>query len=102
MIRAKTVTFFRRNENMVSISYNKNTGRVLVAGRSLSEKQRKQMHNLGPSMSGEMHVINYTIVIAYNATKVKKLSKRGPRFRMYTWEIKNIFDKTPSIRMAMR
>ena len=96
------MTFFRRNENMVSISYNKNTGRVLVAGRSLSEKQRKQMHDLGSGMIGEMHVINYTIVIAYNATKVKKLSKRGPRFRMYTWEIKNIFDKTPSIRMAMR
>ena len=102
LIRTKTVTFFRRNENMVSISYNKNTGRVLVAGRSLSEKQTKQMHDLESGMIGEMHVINYTIVIAYNATKVKKLSKRGPRFRMYTWEVKNIFDKTPSIRMAMR
>ena len=99
------MTFFGRNENMVSISYNKNTGRVLVAGRSFSEKQRKQMLDLGPGMSGEMHVVNVindTNLIAYNATKVKKLSKRGPRFRMYTWEIKNIFDKTPSIRMAMR
>jgi hypothetical protein len=37
LIKAKTVTFIRRNENMVSISYKK-IGRVLVAGRSLSEK----------------------------------------------------------------
>ena len=94
--------FIRRNENMVSISYNKNTCRVIVAGRSLSEKQRKQLYDMGLGMIGEMRVINDTNVIDYNATKIKKLPKRGPRFRMYTWEIKNIFDKTPSIRMAMR
>jgi hypothetical protein len=40
-------------------------------------------------------------VIAHNATKVKILPKRGKRFKMYTWEINNIFDKTPSITAVM-
>ena len=102
LIKAKTVTFYRRNENMVSISYNSKSGRAVVAGRSLSNKQRQQLFDMGLGMSGELRVITDTDVIAHNATKVKKLPKRGPRFQMYTWKIKNIFDKTPSITMAMR
>lgn len=102
LTKAKTVTFFRRNENMVSISYNSETGRVQVAGRSLQRKQRRTLHDMGLGMTGELRVITDTNVIAHNATSVKKMPKRGPRFKMYTWEIKNIFDKTPSITMSLR
>lgn len=102
LLKAKTVTFYRRNENMVSISYNSTTGRVQVAGRSLQRKQRRTLHEMGLGLSGELRVITDTNVIAHNATKVKDMPKRGARFKMYTWEIKNIFDKTPSITMALR
>lgn len=102
LLKAKTVTFYRRNENMVSISYNSETGRVNVAGRSLQSKQRRTLHDMGLGLSGQLRVITDTNVIAHNATKVKDLPKRGARFKMYTWEIKNIFDKTPSITMALR
>ncbi len=102
LLKAKTVTFFRRNENMVSISYNSKSGRVQVAGRSLQRKQRRTLHEMGLGLSGQLRVITDTNVIAHNATTIKKMPKRGPRFRMYIWEIKNIFDKTPSITMALR
>ncbi|NQW00142.1 MAG: hypothetical protein HQ483_10625 [Rhodospirillales bacterium] len=102
LVKVKTVTFYRRNENMVSISYNSTTGRVQVAGRSLSRKQRRTLHDMGLGMTGELRVITDTNVIAHNATSVKQLPKRGARYKMYTWEIKNIFDKTPSITMALR
>ncbi len=102
LLKAKTVTFYRRNENMVSISYNSETGRVQVAGRSLQRKQRRSLHDMGLGMSGQLRVITDTNVIAHNATKVKQLPKRGSRFKMYTWDIKNIFEKTPSITMALR
>lgn len=102
LTKAKTVTFFRRNENMVSISYNSETGRVQVAGRSIDRKSRRSLHDMGLGMTGELRVITDTNVIAHNATTVKSLPKRGARFKMYTWDIKNIFDKTPSIVMALR
>ena len=101
LTKVKTVVFFRRNENMLSISYNSTSGRVQVAGRSLGRKQRHQLHDIGLGMTGQLRVITDTNVIAHNATKVKILPKRGKRFKMYTWEIKNIFDKTPSITLAM-
>ena len=102
LTKAKTVTFFRRNENMVSISYNSTSGRVQVAGRSLQRKQRRQLHDMGLGMTGQLRVITDTNVIAHNATSVKKMPKRGDRFKMYTWKIKNIFDQTPSITMSLR
>jgi hypothetical protein len=100
-IKAKTIAFFRRNENMVSISYNSKSGRVKVAGRSLSRKQRQQLHDIGLGMTGQLRVITDTNVIAHNANSVKTLPKRGEFFKMYTWDIKKIFDKTPNITMVL-
>jgi hypothetical protein len=101
LTKVKTVIFFRRNESFLSISYNSTSGRVKVAGRSLGRKQRHQLHEIGLGMTGQLRVITDTNVIAHNATKVKILPKRGKRFKMYTWEINNIFDKTPSITAVM-
>jgi len=102
LLKAKTVTFFRRNENMVSISYNSKSGRVNVAGRSLSRKQRRELHDKGLGLAGKLRVITDTEVIAHNATHVKEMPKRGPKFRMYSWDIENIFTPTPSIVMALK
>lgn len=102
LLKAKTVTFFRRNENMVGISYNSETGRVQVSGRSIARKARRQLSDMGLSMTGQLRVITDTNVIAHNATKVKNMPNRGARYKMYIWEINSIFEKTPSITMALR
>ena len=101
LTKVKTVTFLRLNENMLSISYNSTSGRVKVAGRSLGHKQRQYLHDIGLGMTGQLRVITDTIVIAHNATSVKILPKRSGSFKMCTWEIQNIFDKTPSITLNM-
>ena len=102
LIKAKTVTFVRRNEHMLSISYNSKTGRVSVAGRSIKRDTKRQLAEMGLNMTGEIRVITDTAVISHNATAVKKLPKRGPGYRMYTWKIKNIFDRTPSLITTLR
>ena len=101
LTKVKTVTFSRRNENMLSISYNSTSARVQVVGRSLGRKQRQQLHDIGLGMTGQLRVITDTNVFAHNATSVKRLPKRGEHFKLYTWRIKNIFDKTPSITLVM-
>jgi hypothetical protein len=102
LTKAKTVTFIRRNEHMLSISYNNKTGRVSVAGRSIKRDTKRQLAEMGLNMTGEIRVITDTNVISHNATSVKKLPKRGARFKMYTWKIKSIFDRTPSLLTTMR
>ena len=102
LIKAKTVTFVRRNEHMLSISYNNKTGRVSVAGRSIKRDTKRQLAEMGLNMTGEIRVITDTAVISHNATAVKKLPKRGPGYRMFTWKIKNIFDRTPSLITTLR
>jgi len=102
LIKAKTVTFVRRNEHMLSISYNDKTGRVSISGRSIKRDTKRQLAEMGLNMTGEIRVITDTNVLTHNATSVKKLPKRGPGFKMYTWKIKNIFDRTPSLITTMR
>lgn len=102
LTKAKTVTFVRRNEHMLSINYNNKTGRVSIAGRSIKRDTKRQLAEMGLNMTGEIRVITDTNVISHNATAVKKMPKRGPGFRMYTWEIKNIFDPTPSLITSLR
>ena len=101
LTKVKTVTFFLFFEKMLSISYNSTSARGQVAGHSLGRKQRQQLYDIGLGMTGQLRVITDTNVITHNATKVKILPRRGERFKMYTWEIKNIFDKTPNIILVM-
>ncbi len=103
ILKSKTVTFFRRNEYILGISYNSKTGRVGMAGRSLKRDTKNQLNEIGlGGMNGEIRVITDTPVLTHNATKVSKNRKRGPGFKNYIWKITNIYAPTPSIIMALR
>jgi len=102
LTKAKSVTFFRRNEHMLGIAYNSKSGRVSISGRSIKRDTKRQLNDIGLGTTGQIRVITDANVIAHNATGVKKFTRRGPRFKMYTWEIKSIFDRTPSMTVALR
>lgn len=103
IVKAKTVTFFRRNEHMLGISYNSKTGRVGVAGRSIKRDAKNQLNEMGlGGMNGEIRVITDAPVLTHNATKVIKNRSRGPGFKNYVWEIANIYAPTPSIIIALQ
>ena len=102
LTKAKSVTFFRRNEHMLGIAYNSRSGRVNISGRSLKRDAKRQLADIGLGTTGQIRVITDANVVSHNATKVKKYTKRGPRFKMYTWQINNIFDRTPSLTLALR
>lgn len=102
LIKTKSVTFVRRNEQILSMNYNSETGRVSIAGRSINRDTKRQLSEMGLNMTGAIRFITDTNVVRHNATSVKKLKKRGSRWRMYTWEIKSIFDRTPSLITTLR
>lgn len=102
LLKTKTVTFVRRNEQVLSINYSSKTGRISVAGRSLARDAKRQLADIGLNMTGEIRVITDVPVITHNATTVKKYRKKGPNFKTYTWKIDNLFAPTPSMVLALQ
>lgn len=102
LTQVKTVTFFRRNENMLGISYNSQTGLIAVNGRSMKRDVRQRLNDIGLAMRGEIRVITDAPVLRHNATTVKRNTSRGPNFKTYTWKIPNIFMPTPSMSITLR
>jgi len=52
-------------------------------------------------MSGNIRVITDANVVTHNASQVKKYYKKGPKFKMYSWKLENIFAPTPSMIIAL-
>lgn len=102
LLKARSVTFVRRNEHVLSINYNAKTGRISVAGRSLKRENKKRLADIGLDMTGEIRVITDLPVVTHNATTVKNYRKKGPNFKTYTWKLDNIFAPTPSIILALQ
>ncbi len=78
----KTVTFFRRNENMLGISYNSKSGQVTISGRSIQRDIRQRLNDAGLAMRGEIRVMTDAPVLRHNATNVTRGPTRlGPNYK---------------------
>lgn len=103
LTKVKTVTFVRRNENMLGISYNSKSGQVTISGRSIQRDIRQRLNDAGLAMRGEIRVMTDAPVLRHNATNVTRgPSRLGPNYKTYTWKIDNIFAPTPSMGIALR
>lgn len=102
LLKAKSVTFLRRNEMIFTLAYNKETYLVNLLGRSLSTKQKDQIVQSGLNSSGELRVITDTRVISHNADEVKDFPARGPRTKVYIYRIPNIYRATPQMQISLR
>ena len=95
LLKAKTMTFFRRNEYILGISYNSETGQISMLGKSLSRAA-------GLDTSGELRVFSDANVVSHNATTVKPFPSKGPDYKMYTWKIQNLLAPTPALKIQAR
>lgn len=101
LIKAKTMTFFRRNEYILGISYNKNTGQISMLGKSLASDVKARLRASGLDTSGELRIFSNGVVVSHNATTVKPFEKRGPGYKMYTWKIANLLSPTPAFKIQV-
>jgi hypothetical protein len=97
IIRSRQVTFFRRNENMLSISYNKNTGRIALAGRYISKKNGDRIQAMGLDVKGVIRIKTDAKVLSHNA---QKTFKEGA-VTVYFWELKSVYDKAPKMEVVL-
>jgi hypothetical protein len=96
LTRTRMVTFLRRNEAMLTLSYVRDTGVVTVRGGGIGAKARQQIADAGLNVEGELRLITDARVTEHNATRIRELG--GPR-KMYIWRIRSVFDPTPKLTL---
>lgn len=102
LLKTKTMTFFRRNEYILGISYNKETGQIAMLGKSLKRDIKDRLRAAGLDTSGELRVFSNARVTSHNATTVKPFPSKGPDYKLYTWKIPNLLAPTPALKIQVR
>lgn len=102
LIRTRTMTFFRRNEYILGLSYNKETGQIAMLGKSLQRDNKDRLRAAGLDTSGELRVFSNARVTSHNATTVKPFPSKGPDYKLYTWKISNLLAPTPALKIQVR
>ena len=97
LLRAKMVTFVRRNEKILELKYVKTTGLITVSGKGIKQGDAKMLAEMGLNVEGQLRVITDARVLQHNAQSVKD---RPPGKKMYIWKIKSIFERAPNLVLA--
>ena len=98
LIRTTMISFFRRNENMLSISYVKDKGLITLAGKSIGKNNAARLNKMGLNIRGVLRIKTDTRVISHNAQKVIK----NGQVAEYVWEVLSIFDKAPKMVVSFQ
>lgn len=99
LIRARMVTFLRRNEKILSIKYVKTTGLVSMEGVTLASSAAKHLSDIGLNSQGQIRVKTDAKVISHNATKIRDKNKAK---KIYVWQVKSILDPAPRLTISLR
>jgi hypothetical protein len=99
LLKSKMVSFLRRNENLLSISYVKSKALVTIQGTPISKVNAQRMVDSGLGMQGSLKVTTDARVISHNANKVKDGEGRK---KTYIWVIKSPFDPSPKLTFNLR
>lgn len=101
LLKTKTMTFYRRNEYMLGLAYNKNTGQITMLGKSLKRDIKDRLRAAGLDSSGELRVFTDGRVVSHNATTVKPFNSKGPNYKLYTWKLPNLLAPTPVLKLQI-
>lgn len=102
LMRVGMVTFFRRNEAILTLKYLKdniylkNQGVVIMAAGDMSKTVRQQIADAGLNMTGEVRLITDAKVLKHNATQVKDAPGK-PGKQIYIWRLADLNAPTPHL-----
>jgi len=94
LLKAKTVTFIRRNELILQLKYVENSGYIVMEGKSISKENRQRISDMGLGMQGQIRVKTDLPIKSHNAT-TKKKDPRDPRFTWLAWDVTSIMSPRP-------
>jgi hypothetical protein len=102
LLRVGMVTFFRRNEAIITLKYLKdnkylkNRGVVVLAAGDMSSTVRQQIADAGLNMTGEVRLITDAKVLEHNASQVKDVAGK-PGKKTYVWRIPDLNAPMPHL-----
>jgi len=98
MVKSKFVTFVRRNEKMLSITYDPKDYTMTVRGTVLGAADRERLTNMGVGMQGVLRVQTDAPVVSHNATNTVA---KGD-VKIYEWTIQSVNDPAPQMVVRLR
>ena len=98
IIRLRQIAFFRRNENMFSITFDKDKLTMTVRGKYIRKVDQKRLEDIGLNMQGVLRIKTDAPVVSHTATKV---TKQGP-ITIYGWRINSMKDPSPKMVVLLR
>jgi hypothetical protein len=90
---SKMITFFRRNEEMLSVTYNETAHTVTIAGKYIKKQDAKRIQDMGLDIKGVIRIKTDAQVKSHNAQKVLT----DGAIRTYYWELKSAQDAAPKM-----
>ncbi len=101
LLRDKMITFFRRNEKLLTLKYVSTNNMITMEGASIGKSAAKQLTEIGlGGLQGKIRVITDAKVISDNANKKKKGKKS--REMIYSWKINGLYGPMPRLVIAIR
>jgi len=98
LVKNRFVTFFRRNENMISLSMSPKTGAIDIRGKYLKKQDKDRLVKYGLWMEGEVRVKTDTKIVDHNATQV--IEGEG-REKTLIWRITSPYDPSPKLKLFL-
>jgi hypothetical protein len=96
IIKSRSVTFFRRNENMLSISYVEDERTITLAGKYIKKDDAERLIQMGLNVQGVLRIKTDGRVEGHNATKVTK----DGLVTVYGWRLTSVTDPSPKMKVA--
>ena len=103
ILKTGMVVFFRRNENILSISYVKEKSQISILAAPIGPERAKTLVNMGLTMQGQLRIRTDARVVSNNATSqgVPK-NPRSPQEKLYTWDNKSVTEPSPRLSILLR
>jgi hypothetical protein len=103
ILASPMVTFFRRNENILSILYVKEKGQITIKSTPIGPDKAQQLIAMGLNMNGQLRVRTDARVVSHNATREE--TPQNPKMRgekLYVWDVKSFADKPATLSLFLQ
>lgn len=97
IIKVRQSIFFRRNENMFSVTYDKKKATITLKGKYITKQNASRLEKMGLSLQGVVRIKTDAKVITHNAQKVWNEGA----IKYYGWRLESLRDKPPLLIVSL-
>ncbi|MFP6710174.1 MAG: hypothetical protein VB913_00570 [Rhodospirillales bacterium] len=97
IIKVRQSIFFRRNENMFSVTYDKKKTIITLRGKYIKKQDVARLEQMGIGLQGVIRIKTDAKVIKHNAQK--EWIEKG--IRHYGWRLKSLRDRPPILIISL-